>query len=537
MRHLITASLLLTLLIGGVGVSSAANPAAAAAIPLNQINQRQIIVQLKQPTARGASAVLTGKGVSLVRKIALSYRTYDLVQVPAGQDYNATLAALNSDPAVQLAYPNVLKHASEVVPNDPSFLNGAGSTTAGLQQPFVNSNQWALLQTRANLAWDTTTGTSDTVVAVLDTGAALSHEDLAGRLWTNPGEVANNSVDDDGNGFVDDLHGFDFETYSGGTGGDPDPSDASAESHGTATASIIAGEGNNSKGIMGVAGGTSSSTGARLMILRVGTAENIPLSAEIAALDYAHDMHARVISMSFGGVTGGQPEEDAVNNAWDGGSATGCLVIAAAGNGTAGNGTSIDLPAGFANCVCVGATTIFGTWPVTSSTPIVPETRADFSKQGPEMDIAAPGVNIIAAASGTSTYFNTPFMQFTGTSAATPVVAGLAALLFSAKPSLTPSGARDAIYSTAVDLGASGVDNEFGHGRIDMKAALDLVAPNIKAGDTNGDGVVDNNDIQPIIDHFGAHSGDGNYDARIDQNNDGVIDELDLFPVGRNFGK
>ena len=116
------------------------------------------------------------------------------------------------------------------------------------------------------------------------------------------------------------------------------------------------------------------------------------------------------------------------------------------------------------------------------------------------------------------------------------MAAGLAALMFSAKPTLTAMQVRDAIYSTAVDLGTAGVDNEFGHGRIDMKAALDAVAPNTKPGDTNGDNVVDNNDVQPIIDHFGAKTGDGNYDSKIDTNGDGVIDELDLFAVGHNFG-
>jgi subtilisin family serine protease len=535
MRHLSTAALLIALvLLGGVAATRAANPSPGTAVAASDVEQRQIIVQLKHPTAKTASAVFGNKGVSQVRTINLSYRTYNLVQVPASQDYNATLAALSSDPAVQQAYPNVIKHASEFVPNDPSFLNGAGSTTAGMQSPFVNSDQWGLLITRAPLAWDTTTGTSSTVVAVLDTGISFQHEDLVDRLWTNPGEVAGNNLDDDHNGFVDDVHGYDFETYSGGTGGDSDPSDSSAESHGTATASIIAAEGNNGKGMMGVAGGNSPSTGVRLMILRVGTAENIPLSAEIAALDYAHTMGARVISMSFGGVTGGQPEEDAINSAWDSGN--GCAIFAAAGNGTAGNGTNIDLPAGFDNCVCVGATTIFADWPVTSSTPVVAETRADFSKTGPEMDIAAPGVNIIAAAGGTNSYFNTPFSQFTGTSAATPVVAGLAGLMFSAKPTLTAQQAVSAIYASAVDLGDPGIDNSFGHGRIDMKAALDTVAPHIKPGDTNGDGVVDDNDVQPIIDHFGAKTGDGNYDAKIDTNSDGVIDELDLFSVGKNFG-
>jgi subtilisin family serine protease len=539
MRHLATTALLACLLLVGSSLLTSAAPSSGTKqVSLAEVYRRQILVKVNPSTARSTSSALASKGVSQVGTLPLSYATYQIVEVPADKDYYRVLAQLNADASLGGAWPNVIKQVSEFVPNDPLFLNGAASVAAALQSPVVNNAQWALLKTRVTEAWDTTAGVPTVVVAVIDTGASLNHEDLKNRLWTNPNEIPGNNVDDDGNGFIDDIHGYDFTGFNPGTGtgGDNDPEDTESgdESHGTACSSIIAGQSNNGIGMAGIAGGKGANDGVRIMVLRVGTRNNIQLAAEIAALDYAHSNGARVASMSFGGTSGGQPEEDAVNRAWDNGNGT--LVIAAAGNFTAGNGENIDLPAGFENCMCVGATTIFSSWPVNASTALVSEQKADFSKSGPEMDIVAPGVHIISAASGTNLYFNSPFRQFTGTSAATPVVSGLAALLFSAKPSLTAQQARDIIYNTAIDLGQTGLDTSFGHGRIDMRFALNAVTPGAKPGDTNGDGVVDDNDVQQIIDRFGARSGDGNFRASADCNNDGVIDELDLFVIGRQFG-
>lgn len=274
------------------------------------------------------------------------------------------------------------------------------------------------------------------------------------------------------------------------------------------------------------------------MVLRVGTEATITVDAEIGAIDYAINNHARVVSMSFGGVTGGTPEEDAINRAWN----AGVLTVAAAGNIGAGNKDDstpphwlVDLPAGFTNCMAVAATTIFSGYPVTGSTQIIAETKAHYSKTGPEVDIAAPGTHILGALNSTTGYTDTGG-QFTGTSAATPLVAGLAGLLLSESPSLSVSALRGVIETTAQDLGTAGVDDEFGYGRIDMARAMNQAMGGL-AGDTNGDGHVDASDVQPIIDHFGSRSSDAGFDPKCDTNGDGVVDELDLFMVGRNFGR
>jgi subtilisin family serine protease len=531
MRSLLTTVVLL-MLAATLGLSTAASPVAkqAALPPLSEIHDRQILVEVDLSRGtKAVSAVCASHSVKQVSSLPLSYATYQVVQVPAGRDYYATLAALQADPAVKAAGPNVIKHCSSTLLNDPLLLHGASSITQGLEAAYAAKDQWGLLITGAPDAWDSTTGDPGIIVAVLDTGVNFAQEDIVHRYWTNTDEIAGNGIDDDDNGFIDDVRGWDFTGFNDGAGGDNDSSDPSGEalSHGMCTASIIAAEGNNGLGMSGVAGGNSQATGIRLMVLRVGTETMIDVKAEIGAIDYAIQNGARAISMSFGGVTGGQIEEDAINRAWN----AGVLPIAAAGNNGQGNDDGgsppkplVDLPAGFDNCMAVAATTIFETAGV--------ETKAYYSKTGTEVDIAAPGTRIIGAKNSVTGYTDTG-EAFSGTSAATPIVAGLAGLLLSKNSSLSVSQLREAIESTAVDLGAAGKDIVFGNGRIDMAAAL---ASTGGSGDTNGDGVVDGNDIQPIKDHFGVKRGGSGYVARIDANGDGVIDELDLFVVGRNFG-
>jgi subtilisin family serine protease len=513
-------------------------------LPLSEVHSREILVEFDYSrTTKSTSALCAGLGVKQVRTLPLSDRTYEIVQVPDGADYHEVLAQIEQNHAVKTAGPNVIKHTSAVTLNDPLFLNGATALADGLTSPYAKNDQWGVLITKAPEAWDYTTGDPSVIVAVLDTGARTSHEDLKNRIWTNTAEVPDNSVDDDDNGFVDDVHGWNFEGWNNTaqTGGSNNVNDpvATDHSHGTCTASIIGAQGNNGLGIAGIAGGDSLNSGVRLMILRVGTDSNITVDAEIGAIDYAIAKGADVISMSFGGFSGGAPEENAINRAWD----AGIYVVAAAGNKGQGNETQghvplIDLPAGFEKCICVGATSIFSTQTVTPATEIVAEALADYSKTGPEMEISAPGTHVMAAANADTLYTDTTSLQFTGTSAATPVVAGLAALLKSYQPALTNQQMRDRINTYCVDLGPTGKDEQFGYGRIDMLAALTegTVNPSTKLGDTNGDNTVDAHDLEPIVANFGKHSGEAGYAAQIDTNHDNVIDELDVFAVGKKFG-
>lgn len=517
----------------------------AAAFAGPQVHDNQIIVKMK--AGKHASALAGhGKAVSYVRAMRLSYADYDIVRAPEGADPFEVARELEASGMVEFAYPNVVKTVSTLHellngpafwPNDPYMLNPFTAISEAYENPRLN--QWGLLYTNTPLAWNYTTGSSNVIVAVIDTGVKFEHPELYGRFWVNADEIAGNAVDDDGNGWVDDINGYDFASYkiNTHTGGDADPTDPQpySDAHGTWVAGIIGSASNNATGIAGVAGGGKGGDGGvRLMILRVGTNGSISVDAEVAALDYAVQNGAKIINMSFGGVTGGPPEEEAITRAWN----SGAVIFAAAGNYPGGNPGRIDLPAGFPEVIAVGATTVFASRTVFPTTALIPETLADFSKIGPEMDVVAPGVNIITLF-GPDSYTVDPDTQFLGTSASTPIVSGFAALLASYFTAANNTWLRDKVEASTIDMGAPGFDESYGHGRIDMARAFQGTEPpptNL-AGDTSGNGSVGNEDVAPIEAQYGKRTGDAGYQKRIDTNNDGVIDELDIFAVGLNFGK
>ncbi len=511
-----------------------------------RVHDNQLIV--KMAAGRQVSALETrgAKSVSHVRSLPLSYDTYEIVRVPEGEDPFEFSRQLEASGLVEFAYPNVVKTVTSLaeleagpafIPNDTYLLNPFSSFADAWENP--RACQWGLLWTNAPLAWNYTTGRSNVIVAMIDTGLKFGHPELIGRLWVNADEIAANGIDDDGNGWVDDVNGYDFATYDVDqqTGGDPDPTDTQSDSdaHGTQTAGIIGAASNNGQGIAGIAGGgKGGETGVRLMILRVGTNLNITVDAEIAALDYAVQNGARIINMSFGGESGGTPEANAVARAWD----AGALLVAASGNYPHGNQSGIDLPAGFDEVICVGATTIFPSRTVLPGTPIVDETLADYSKVGPEMELAAPGTHIITLL-GSSGYTTDTDVQFKGTSAATPIVSGFAALLASCFPEKSNQELRSIMRQSVVDLGTPGFDEDYGYGRIDMAKALrenEPAEPEL-VGDVNGNNKVEDSDVEALENLYGVRKGMPNYSPLADTNKDDVIDELDIFLIGLNWGK
>ncbi len=511
------------------------------------VHNNEVIVKMKSGKSVSDLSKAISKRVELLYTLPLSYTTYELVQAPEGVDPFVFSLELVRSGLVEFAYPNVKKQVSSLdelqkgspfIPNDPYFL---GEGNASLEEAFDNPrrNQWGLLYTNAPFAWKFTTGRDDVVVAVIDTGIVFLHPELEGRLWENPGEIPGNGRDDDANGFVDDIYGYDFADWDQSRGrlGDPDVTDEQApyESHGTWVAGVIGARGNNREGIAGVAGGGNGFPGVRLMIIRVGTNSDISVAAEAAALDYAVSNGAKIINISFGGEPGGEVEENAVRDAWN----RGAVIIAAGGNEPVNSGR-LDWPAALPQAICVGATTIFAATKVNPATQIINETIADYSKTGPEMDVVAPGTNILTIHEDDAYTFH-PDFQFTGTSASTPIVAGFAALILSHYPNFNNTQLRDKIYSSTIDMGASGWDEVYGHGRIDMAKAFPQQPPQGRPGDYDRDGDVDEDDVLKIIQHFGHISSyDGgtptdSEDDIIDGNQDGIVDELDIFVIGRNY--
>lgn len=285
------------------------------------------------------------------------------------------------------------------------------------------SSQWALDVLGARRAWDTTTG-GGTIVAVLDTGLRPDHEDLAGKVWVNPGEIPGDGVDNDGNGYVDDVNGW----HTGYFTMNNDIVDLNG--HGTHVAGIVAAAANNAKGIAGTAPGVT------VLPVRVsdGSAdtfadENVILAAEYLLALKSQGVNIRAANMSFGGIQYNQAEYDALQALAD----AGVLLFAAAGNEGVDNDLHGCYPAGMAigRLVAVGASEQGGA-------------LADYSNRGRvTVDVVAPGSGIL------STTMDGSYGTMSGTSMATPAAAAVGVLAWAAHPGASPEDVKALLMATS----------------------------------------------------------------------------------------
>lgn len=298
----------------------------------------------------------------------------------------AALAKLIADPDVEYVTQNFKLHALGM-PNDPEL-----------------SKQWAHEKVRAFEAWDTNVGSRETVVAIIDTGINSSHPDLAANAWTNSEEIAGNGIDDDGNGFIDDMVGWDF------LDNDNDPDDITSQQnpgHGTHCAGIVGAVGDNNKGISGMSQAVS------IMALRfIGPNGQGDLMAAINAIDYAIAANVDVISASWGaevGASQAQPLIEAVERA----AAADIVFVAAAANSGKNNDSTDFYPA---NVEAPGVIAVAASDSA--------DAKPSWSNYGrAKVDLASPGLDIYSTLPGSS------YGNLSGTSMATPLVAGLVALL------------------------------------------------------------------------------------------------------------
>ncbi|MBW4547108.1 MAG: S8 family serine peptidase [Symplocastrum torsivum CPER-KK1] len=300
----------------------------------------------------------------------------------------------------------------------------AVASALGENNPFPNvpnlgGDNWGLDMINAPEVWEEGFTGEGIVVAVIDSGVDYNHSDLDDNIWVNSGEIAGNGLDDDNNGYVDDFQGWDF------VDGDNDPMDL--DSHGTHVAGTIAAE-NNGFGVTGVA------YDALIMPVRVLDADGFGSWSDIAnGITYAADNGADVINLSLGG---GTSIVDEVAVAIEYAAGLGSVVVMASGNEYAGQP---GFPGNFANewGIAVGAV---------NST----KTLADFSNDAGSIPldyVVAPGVNILSTTPGDT------YEYFSGTSMATPHVAGVAALIFSANPNLTANEVESILTATADSTG------------------------------------------------------------------------------------
>lgn len=348
-------------------------------------------------------------------------------------DYKISLSPIEKTGKVADA--GTMSIDSVAYPNDPGYQYLWGLHNTG-QAPFYGL---ADADIDAPDAWSITTGTPTVVVAVVDTGVDYTHPDLAANIWQNTGEIIN-GVDDDGNGYVDDIRGWNFVSKNN------DPMDDNG--HGTHCAGTIAAVGNNGIGVIGTA------WNVKIMPLKfLNDRGSGYVSDAISAILYANRKGAAVISNSWSGTGYTQSLKDAID-------ASSAVVVCAAGNSGANADVSPQYPAAFtsSNILSVAATDYN-------------DNLASFSNYGAtSVDLAAPGVSIYSTTKSGS------YQYLSGTSMATPHVAGVAALIKSQNPALSGVQIRNRIFSS-VDAVSSLSGKVASGGRLNAAKALGGTGP------------------------------------------------------------
>ncbi len=351
---------------------------------------------------------------------------------------------------------------SPLSPVDPNDRVQEGLVSIASDDPFYSTSGswgqsyddlWWFKQIQAEQAWSYTKGGGVTV-AVIDTGLDYNHPDIAANLWTNQKELNGlPGIDDDGNGYLDDLHGWDFSNW------DNDPLDD--HGHGTHVAGIIAGVANNQTGIAGIA------PEAKIMPLKVLASNGSGYVTDvIAAIRYAANLGAKVINLSLGVFKNflSRSLQTSFQSAVTYAKSKGAIVVAAAGNENS-NVNNV-YPAALTDVISVGATD-------------VTKTRAYFSNFGTLLDFVAPGVDILSLKAagvsfGADSVLDPNYVRATGTSMASPMVAGIVALLKAYFPTFNFTQINDRLKKSVTDLGTKGFDKYHGWGLVDALKAFTL---------------------------------------------------------------
>ncbi|HEX3149423.1 MAG TPA: S8 family serine peptidase [Gemmataceae bacterium] len=331
----------------------------------------------------------------------------------------------------------------DVTPQDPQYADGTlwGLNNTGQSSGVPDAD------IDAPEGWDFGHDASSVKVAVIDTGIDYNHPDLAANIWTNPGEIAGDGIDNDHNGYIDDVHGYDFFDH------DSDPMDDYNPSHGTHVSGTIAAVGDNNTGVVGVA------WKAQLMALKIfGSSGSTFTSNEVEAINYSIKMGAKISSNSWGGTFYSDLLKDAIAAAGKAGQ----IFVAAAGNDSVNNDTAPHYPSAFNLDNIVSVASLTRT-----------DTLSSFSNYGAlTADLGAPGSSIY------STYSLNlgSYATLSGTSMATPHVSGALALLKAAHPDWTVAQLKDQLLATTVPIPALAGITVSG-GRLNLANLLGPVGP------------------------------------------------------------
>lgn len=409
----------------GPGPSGLRRDAGGQAMPAGDVIEGEVMVKWKAGTDPARRLGQPGHMPGAEVKRCFSCIPWDWVALAPGVTVADALAWYSAQPDVERTVPNVRLQASWCAAGAPlPPPSQAGAAAVRPNDPRY-SRQWGLEKISAPLAWRCGTGSDEVVIGVMDSGMDYTHPDLAPNMWVNCAEVAGNSLDDDGNGVVDDRHGIDV------LDGDGDPMDV--DGHGTAVAGVIGAAGNNGTG------GSGMFWHVKLMALRIGSSDHFAGAAQIAAaMDYAVAMkqrgiNLRVINHSWaGGGSDSGTNSEPVREAFGAAEAAGILHVCGAAN----TRTNVDhvpyFPAGFdiRSLLSVAASDYY-------------DELANFTNYGPlTCDLAAPGVAIDCPAPGGT------WVVQGGTSLAAPHVSGAAGLLTSLVPGLTPREIKDRLLDS-----------------------------------------------------------------------------------------
>ncbi|MBN1480438.1 T9SS C-terminal target domain-containing protein [candidate division KSB1 bacterium] len=404
-----------------------------------------------------------------------------VVDFPEATDTHAAIASLQAAGALEVSLNR--RFRLHYRPNDALYFE-----------------QYALKKIHAEQAWDLQRGTKEVLVAVIDTGIDYSHPDITNNLWLNRGEDINgngqvdesdyNGLDDDGNGFIDDIRGWDFTDAPNYPDSgdyllrDNDPMDE--HGHGTGVAGIIAAEADNEIGIAGLA------FNCRVMNLRAFNGSGYGEEDDAAsAILYAISNGARVINMSFGDVFVSRLLEDVIQYAYQ----QDVILVASAGNSST---DEIHYPSGFAETISVGASDDN-------------DVLAGFSNFGATVDLVAPGSYVL------SLDRDAEYHNWNGTSFSAPYVSAAAALVLSDRPALNADAVRAILVNAADDLGHPGWDDTYGAGRLNVLWALEqqshviahISEPALDAGFSHAPIQIYGSAWSPSFRHYDLYYGEG----------------------------
>jgi subtilisin family serine protease len=383
----------------------------------------EVLIKIAGGAENRATEALTVDGATSVERLGdLGWRRF---KIPAGMSVEEAVAKYRKVEGVLDVQPNFYYHLL-LTPNDTLFTNSA---------------MYGLGRINAPAAWDLTTGSSSVVVADIDSGLRYTHRDLAANSWVNPGEIAGNGVDDDGNGFADDVNGWDF-FYN-----DNNPINdcfTSTCGHGTHTAGTIGAVGNNLTDVVGV------NWNVKIMGVKIYSPNGADSTSAmlVNAYNYVRMMklrgvNIRVTNNSYGGCGEACGYDQATKDALDAMGNAGILNVFAAGNDNINNDVTPSYPVSYTSPSVLG---------VAASTNT--DAKASFSSYGPiSVDVAAPGNGILSTYSS-STSPDSATTTLSGTSMATPHVAGAAALLSAFNPNLSPASLKATLMNTVDPVAA-----------------------------------------------------------------------------------